>query len=81
MCWVGGVQSDPYNETSQFVWERSGIPILGSLWDNDEPNDSDQNEDHVVISIHGSRKNASLNDETGSKTYRYICESDRSAFV
>ncbi len=71
--WVAAVQADPGNENSQFVWDRSRIPILGSMWLPNQPSDSGQNEDHAEVML-GRRGRPGLNDDTGSKSQKYLCE-------
>ncbi len=74
--WVGGVQEDPDNEDSQFIWDQSRTPILSSLWGPDEPNDWNGNEDHVEIWMHSGGQ-PGLNDYTGSRAKTYLCEAEK----
>ncbi len=73
-AWVGAVKSNIAPETSPFVWDHSGTPVLDSLWCEGEPNNANNNEDHVMLEVKLTQGTVCLNDNLGSRGFTYICE-------
>ncbi len=76
--WVGGVEASPAAENGQFVWDNSRTPILGSLWQANQPNDWGSaigSQDHVEVTLRQSATSG-LNDERFDLLQYFLCEAD-----